>query len=199
MWLLYISEWRSHCKNIYPGSLALTKQRGESFMKAFMQWRVVCNFTDVLHLSWDLFLLVSLRTRMERWGKRKILTYLMEPEAGNPVRKYLLWYNFVCFVVCFLGFFIQVNMRWFHIYIWYNENKIMHLLLIYDYFSVCLFALSFIQIRNLAKKKSWFILSSTLAISIANIKSEDPGKIFSLRSPSGYSILLASGLWVSDH
>lgn len=72
MWLLHISEWRSHCKNWYPGRVALIKERVDSFMKAFMQWRVVCNFTNedknkhMLHLSWDTFLLLSVRTRMER-------------------------------------------------------------------------------------------------------------------------------------
>lgn len=44
MWLLCISEPCSHCKNVYPGNVTVIKQMGESFMKAFIQWRVMCNF-----------------------------------------------------------------------------------------------------------------------------------------------------------
>lgn len=69
----------------------------------------------------------------------------------------------------------------------YASNVILWLL-----FCVFLFALPFIQITELIKKKSCLILSSTLAISTDNIKLEDPERIFSLRSPSDYSTLLPS-------
>lgn len=42
------------------------------------------------------------------------------------------------------------------------------------------------------KEKLIYSEQYSLAISVANIKLKDPGRVLSLRSPSDYSILLAS-------
>lgn len=76
----------------------------------------------------------------------------------------------------------------------------MHLLLIYDFFlhvSVCL-ALYTNQ-KTSQEEKLIYSEQYSLAISVANTELEDPGRVFSLKSPSDYSIFFSNYLGVSDH